>query len=259
MTIKNSFIALLLCASCASATGSDPDASRADGRIRADAGNSDAIDGGLADSSVPLPDAELGPANVLITEIVDGTLPGGLPKFVELSNIGGMPADLSGFSLGVYSNGGTGLIGGASGVLAGTLAAGDSYVVNFENSDGPGSSTFLSVYGVEPDNFDFSAQINGNDVIVLFLADGGGAGGAATGTGADATALDRYGVVGAGGSPGGGVGEVWEYTDGYATRKQGTTGPAAVFDPAQWDFSGPDALESLDASGIAALTSPGSH
>lgn len=259
MFIKSSIASLLLlCASCASATGSDPDAARADGRVRADAGAGDAAatatDGGNVDSGSALPDAAPGPANLLITEIVDGTLPSGLPKFVELTNIGGMPADLSGFSVGVYSNGGT-MLQGDSLVLSGTLAAGDSYVINFDDADAAGSSTFFTVYGGDPDHFDFAALINGNDVVVLFLADGGGAGGAATGTGADATAVDRYGVVGAGGSPG----EPWEYTDGYASRKQSTTGPAAVFNAVQWDFSGADALDGLDASGIAALTSPGSY
>jgi hypothetical protein len=196
---------------------------------------------------------------VLITEIVDATQPNGLPKFVELTNIGGMPADLSGYSLGVYSNGNTTLNGASSRVLSGSLAGGDSYVVSFENSDAAGSSTFLTVYGADPDNFDFAALINGNDAVALFLADGGGAGGAATDTGADATKVDGYGVVGAGGSPGGGVGEVWEYTNGYASRTQATSGPAVIFDAAEWQFSGPGALDGLDASEIAALTSPGTH
>jgi hypothetical protein len=194
------------------------------------------------------------PANILITEIVDATLTGGLPKFVELTNIGGMSADLSGYSLGMYSNGNTTLSGNASRVLSGTLAAGDSYVLNFENSDAAGSSSFRTVYGVDPDNFDFGALINGNDVLVLFLADGGGTGGAATDTGADATKVDAFGVVGVDG-----VGEAWDYTDGYASRMPAISSPAIIFDAAEWQFSGPDALDGLDASGIAAVTTPGTH
>ena len=263
MSPKLSIATLLVCASCASATGSHPDAGRADARVRADAGDGDASeaspDAGGADSGPSGPDAAPTPANVLITEIVDATLPNGLPKFVELTNIGGMAADLSGYSLGVYSNGNTTLLNNNSVLLSGSLAANASYVVSFENSDGVGSGTFQSVYGMDPDHFAFAAVINGNDVIHLFLADGGGAGGVATGTGADATLVDAYGVVGAGGSPGGGIGEVWEYTDGHASRKQGTTGPAATFDDSQWQFSGADALDGLDASGIAAVTSPSTY
>jgi hypothetical protein len=257
---KPLILSLLLCTACASATGNDPDAGRADARVRADAGDSDAAlaDAGAADDASPSPDAASGPANLLLTEIVDATLVGGLPKFAELTNIGGMPAELSGYSLGLYSNGSTTLSGNSSVVLSGTLAAGESYVISFEDGDAPGSGSFRTVYGFDPDNFAFGAVINGNDVLLLFLADGGGTGGAATGTGADATIVDGFGVVGAGGSPGGGTGEAWEYTDGYASRKPATAGPAVIFDINEWQLSGPNLLDGLDASGIAAVTSPGS-
>jgi hypothetical protein len=249
--------ALLAVASCASATGNDPDGgTRADARIRADSGIADASG---VDADPAVPDAAPGPALLLISEVVDASLAGGLPKFVELTNIGGVSADLSGYSLGVYSNGGNSLLRDPSVVLSGSLAAGSSYVISFENSDSPGVGSFNSVYGVDPDNFDYSAQINGNDVIALFLADGTGAGGAATGQGSDATLVDIYGVIGAGGSPGGGVGEAWEYTDGFASRLPSVTAPNATFTAAEWQFSGPDALDGVDASGIAAMTSPGSH
>ena len=41
---------------------------------------------------------------LIISEVVDATLPGGLPKFVELTNTGSTTLDLSGFSIGNYSN-----------------------------------------------------------------------------------------------------------------------------------------------------------
>lgn len=252
-------ISALCCtlASCASATSSDPDGGgRADARIRSDSGVPDAS---AADAAPGAPDAAPGPASLLISEVVDATLSGGLPKFVELTNVGGMAADLSGYSVGVFSNGGNTLLRDPSIVLSGNLAPGASYVLSFENSDSPGVGSFNSVYGADPDNFVYSAQINGNDVIALFLSDGGGPGGAATGQGADATLVDLYGVIGAGGSPGGGVGEPWEYTDGFASRMQSVTAPSAVFTPSEWQFSGPDVLDGVDASGIAAMTSPGSH
>lgn len=65
-------------------------------------------------------------AVLIISEVVDATLPGGLPKYVELTNTGMSTIDLSSYSIGNYNNGGTDLGGGASTVLSGMLAPGDS-------------------------------------------------------------------------------------------------------------------------------------
>ena len=46
-------------------------------------------------------------ANLIISEIVDAPLPGGLPKFVELTNTGNTSIDLSGFSIGNQNNAAT--------------------------------------------------------------------------------------------------------------------------------------------------------
>ena len=254
--------------SCALASGDAADAGEGDARVRSDAspGSADAepmVDGSsstTADASPPTADATQGSDaqqssdTVLITEIVDGTLTGGLPKFVEISNLGASPVDLAGYSLGVYSNGGTTLLGGSSVVLSGDLAVGSSFVVSFETGDTLTSSSFLSVYGFNADNVDFGAQINGNDVVALFRADGNGTAGAATASGNDATLVDIYGVIGVNGA-----GQSWEYTDGFATRRQAATLPSSVFDTNEWGFSGVDALDGLDAAGIIGATSPGSH
>lgn len=190
-------------------------------------------------------------ANLIITEIVDATLPGGLPKFVELTNIGATDVDLSQYSIGNYSNGGTNLGGGASTLLSGTLAPGASYVISYENNDEPGIGVFFDTYGFDPDNFSQGSFFNGDDVIALFL-------GAATGNGSDATLVDVFGVIGVDGT-----GEVWEYTDSYAYRLPGVAGPSSVFDPAGWGFGGPDALEdptndpAANRQLILALTNPG--
>jgi len=253
-----SFLLLsFLVLSCASASDdASPDGGRADGRTREDAGVVDAAvepvvdaasDAASPPDAAPPIDAAPEPAIVLITEIVDADLTGGLPKFVEITNLGGVAADLSEFSLGVFSNGGFTLNGGASMALAGSLAPSDSFVVSFENGDTPGSSSFLTVYGEDADHVGFGAIINGNDAVVLYL-------GVATGNGSDATVVDRYGVVGADG-----VGQGWEYTDGFASRAAASTSPATTFAPADWVFSGPAALESATAVEITAATSPGSH
>lgn len=244
-----------LATSCAFAPGGQADAGRDDARVRGDASlGVDASEAHGADASglpdavpsvdaAPMPTAEA----LVISEIVDAILPGGLPKFVEVTNLGSASVDLSTYSLGIYSNANTTLNGGASRPLAGTLQAGASFVISFEHHDAPGTGTFRSVYGVDPDDFSFGALINGNDPIVLFR-------GVASGSGGDAVTVDSYGVIGTDG-----VGQVWEYTDGFATRRQEVTTPSAVFDPSEWEFSGPDVLDGASAAEIAAATSPGSH
>lgn len=193
-------------------------------------------------------------APLIISEVVDATLPGGLPKFVELTNTGSSSIDLSAFSMGTFNNGSLNLGGGASTPLSGTISAGDSFVVSFENGDGPGSGAFLSTYGFEPDFFSFGATINGDDVIALFdgpaSTDGSGL---LTGT-----ILDIYGVRGTDGS-----GEFWEYTNSFAFRNPDVVSGASTFAPAQWTFGGSDFLETgndaTELSLILANTTPGSH
>lgn len=252
--------------SCAEAPGRSDAGLTTDARIRADATPLDDAQGrpdaprGIVDAGPPVdanlpPDAEpASPATLVISEIVDATLSNGLPKFVEITNTGPSSVELGEFSLGLFNNGGTSLLAGRSTVLVGTLAAGDSHVISFDSTDVAGNSTFFDVYGFDADDLRFSGQINGNDVVALFRADGSGAEGAATGDGTDATLVDLYGVIGVDG-----VGEVWEYTDGFVTRRLASTSPTTTFDSNDWGFSGPGALIGLDAQGIAAASSPGSH
>ena len=81
-------------------------------------------------------------ADLLITEIVDGTLSGGQPKWVELTNTGATDLDLASYSIGTFSGGATTLHGGAATVLTGTLVAGDSYVIGYDFDPGGGAGTF---------------------------------------------------------------------------------------------------------------------
>lgn len=192
--------------------------------------------------------------NLIISEIVDAPLPGGLPKFVELTNTGSTDINLAGLSLGNFNNGGTTLGGGAALALSGTIAAGDSFVVNFEAGDAPGVGTFFDVYGFDPDNFEQGAFFNGDDVFALFD-------GLATGDGSDATILDIFGVIGVDGT-----GEAWEYTDSFAFRNEDVlTGNGGIFDLAEWTFGGADGLEdpngddAIELQNILAETTPGTH
>jgi len=192
-------------------------------------------------------------ADLIISEIVDATLPSGLPKFVEITNTGNSSVDLSNFSLGNANNGAASL-GFDALVLSGSLAAGDSYVVSFENSDAPGSSTFFDVYGFDADNLEQGAFFNGDDVIALFS---GAALAGDTVTGANV--VDVYGVIGVDGS-----GESWEYTDGYSFRNASIlSGTGAAFGEAGWTIGGANSLETGDdveeLALILANTTPGSH
>ncbi len=169
---------------------------------------------------------------LIISEVVDATLPGGLPKFVELTNTSNAAIDLSGISIGNFSNGGTVLGGGDSTLLSGMLAAGDSYVVSYENGDEAGIGSFFDAFGFDPDFFGLGAFINGDDVVAIFD-------GLATGDGSDATMIDVYGVVGVDGS-----GEVWEYTDGFSFRNPDVLkGNGGAFADGEWTFGGANSLE----------------
>ncbi len=250
-------LSVLGVASCASATGEGTDGGP-DARVRGDADPGvTSVDAAVFDAAPGQPDAEpidaappdAAPAveALLITEIVDADLTGGVPKFVELTNLGTVSLDLSEFSLGVFSNGSFTLSGGSSNVLSGTLGAGESFVVSFETGDAPGSSTFRTVYGFDADDLSYNAIINGNDTVVLFR-------GAATGNGSDAVVEDIYGVIGTNGS-----GQAWEYLDGFATRRTNISDASPSFVDAEWIFSGPSALDGELAAAIAAATSPGTH
>ena len=128
---------------------------------------------------------------------------------VYITNIDDVSVNLSGYSLGVYPDGGTDLASAAL-VLSGSLAPGELHVVAYEPG---GSKTFEDTYSFPADQKDSIATIDGDDVVALFF-------GAATGTGSDAVLLDVYGVPGVDGT-----GEAWEYTDTYACREMVVSSP----------------------------------
>ncbi len=190
-------------------------------------------------------------ADLFISEVVDGTLPGGQPKWVELTNSGSSAVILPGFSLGVMNNGATSM-GSAAHVLSGSLQPGASYVIAFETDNGPGTSQFFGVYGQDPDDYS-SDQINGDDTVLLYL-------GAASGDGTNATLLDAYGLIGVDGT-----GTSWEYTDSYSARC-GSVANAGSFTTLDWDIPGQGALlfgcggdDTCEAANLVAMTSPWSH
>jgi len=164
-------------------------------------------------------------ADLIITGVFDGPLPGGDPKGVELTATANI-ADLSIYGLETVSNGGA-----SSGVEEATLPAvslnaGDNfYVVNGDGTD------FLQWFGFAADVVSAAGGAvnhNGDDVIILY--EGG-------------SVHDQFGVTGVDGT-----GEAWETLDGWAYRNNGVAANGGAFNAADWSYSGPNEWDGDDGA-----------
>jgi len=189
--------------------------------------------------------------DLIISEVVDGSRTGGLPKWVEITNTSSNPIELSNYSIANANNGSTTLGGGASTSLpSGTLAAGASYVIAYEADP---FATYVDTYGSAPDFGAGGAFINGDDVILLFEG---------TAVSADypyTNVVDSYGELGLDGT-----GLAWEYMDGWARRLPGANQARGLaFDVADWTISGINVLDGIDdaeaKAKLLAQTNPGTH
>ena len=190
-------------------------------------------------------------ANVIITEVADGTLPGQQPKFVEITNVGSMPYTFpEGAGIINQSNTNTDYV--VDWELTGiTLSPGQSWVVNSLTPTGAEAATFVLLFGKDADEYADVPFANGDDRYIL--TDG-------------TTFLDIYGEDGVDATPEGTSGPAldWAFADGYAYRKPGiTAGKGLDFDPAEWVFGGQDSLEAeTDEARIVlaqTLLTPGSY
>jgi hypothetical protein len=162
-----------------------------------------------------------GPA-LIISGVLDGPLPGGLPKAIEFYALEDI-ADLSLYGFGSANNG-----GGSDGeevVMAGSASAGDFLYLATEEE------AFTSVFGFAPDFVDGAAAINGDDALELFY---------------EGQVIDTFGDINVDGN-----GEPWEYLDSWAYRVDETMANPA-FAIGDWTFGGADALDGLDEAGVAA-------
>ena len=152
--------------------------------------------------------------------MIDGPLPGGLPKAVEVAVLADV-ADLSAYGIGVSYNGGAS--DGVDYALSGSAPAGTYLTISKESVE------FENYFGSAPDFVYSGLNSNGDDAVELFL---------------NGVAVDAYGAVGTDGS-----GTGWDYADGFAYRLSGSAGGGTAFDAAEWSVSGRDALDGCTSNG----------
>ncbi len=163
---------------------------------------------------------------LVISGILDGALPGGKPKALELY-VAQDISDLSIYGLGLAANGNGSISQGFA--LYGSASAG-SYL--YFSNEAPG---FTGFFGFGPDFISSSvANFNGDDVIALFE---------------NGTVIDIFGELGVDGT-----GEPWEYSDGWAHRMDGVEPNAGAFNVANWSYSGKNVLKSYELTNASADT-----
>lgn len=167
-------------------------------------------------------------SDLVISGVIDGPLSGGVPKAVELFVVNDI-ADLSVYGVGSANNG-----GGSDGqefTFPVQAASAGTYIYVASEVDG-----FTAFFGNAPDFTSSAMGINGDDALELFK---------------DGNVVDTFGDIDVDGN-----GTAWEYLDGWAYRSSGEVANAGTFDPANWTFSGVDALDGASSNTGAATPFP---
>jgi hypothetical protein len=152
-------------------------------------------------------------SKLMITGVLDGPLPGGLPKMVELHALEDV-ADLSAYGIGSANNGGG--TDGQEFTLSGSATAGSFVTIASEVDQ------FRNYFGEAPTYRSGVANINGDDAIELFFR---------------GEIVDNFGDNAVDGT-----GEIWDYKDGWAYRNSGPN-PGCAFRSRDWTFSGTNAVD----------------
>tara|TARA_R110002153_G_scaffold241605_1_gene396734 strand:+ start:11577 stop:16061 length:4485 start_codon:yes stop_codon:yes gene_type:complete len=164
---------------------------------------------------------------LIITGVVDASLPGGLPKAIEFYAATDIE-DLSVFGFGSANNG-----GGSDGqeyTFAGSAKKGDYIYIASE------STNFEVFFGFAPTGTSGAAGINGDDAIELFK---------------DGVVVDVFGDINIDGS-----GQPWDYLDGWAYRTSNTGPDGSTFVIENWTFSGINVLDNQATNGSASTPFP---
>ncbi|MEM9247678.1 MAG: ExeM/NucH family extracellular endonuclease [Pseudomonadota bacterium] len=165
--------------------------------------------------------------SLLITGVIDGPLPQGLPKAIELTALDDI-ADLSLYGIGTANNGG-GSDGQEFTFPEVALAKGETIYVASQ------AAGFNSFFGFDPDYISTVASFNGDDSIELFK---------------DGAVVDLYGDVNSASTT-----DPWNYMDGWAYRNDGAA-PSPTFDINDWTVSGRNALDGETSNATAATPFP---
>lgn len=153
-------------------------------------------------------------SDLIVSGVFDGPL-SGQPKGVEFYAVSAI-SDLSTYGFGSANNGG-GTNGEEFTFPAVPIAAGTFIYVA---ADAIGFNNFI---GFSADYISSAASINGDDAIELFKS---------------SVVVDVFGDINMAGT-----GQSWEYTDGWAFRKDCEGPGSSVFVSANWNYSGVDALD----------------
>ena len=159
---------------------------------------------------------------MLISGVIDGPLPGGFPKGIELYVVNNI-ADLSIYGLERAGNGAASTGSQTYTFPADSYTAGDFIYVGTTSADAP--AAFLQYLNETLTYQDDAVNHNGDDAILLYM---------------NGAVTDSFGEVGVDGT-----GTAWESLDGWAYRNPGE-GPNATFTVAEWSFSGANALDGCD-------------
>jgi len=164
---------------------------------------------------------------IAISGYLDGGLTGGLPKALELYAIENI-ADLSVYTLELYSNGGT--TASSATLPAVAISAGHYYYLVYTGS----VDELALCFGSSGDfaNVSVMTQVNsnGDDVLRLVL------------TATPTTVVDVLGELGVDGT-----GTAWEYLDTYVISKNTRT-PSGTFNAADWNFAAINSTDGKDAA-----------
>lgn len=160
--------------------------------------------------------------DLIITGVYDGPLSGGTPKGVELYVQNEIP-DLSVYGLGVANNG-----DGSDGIeftFPTESASQHTFIYVTTNLE-----QFEAYFGLQANYQTGNITVNGDDAIELFYHE---------------NLIDVFGDANTDGS-----GTDWEYTDGWAYRKNNSQ-PKTSFSASDWSFSGVNAFDNTSVNSDA--------
>ena len=166
--------------------------------------------------------------DLVIAGVFDAQPAGAGAKGFELYAVNAIP-DLSTFGVGSANNG-DGSDGEEFTFPQMAVAAGECIYVAAD------STLFNDFFGFFPTFTSGAANINGDDAIELFEF---------------GQVVDVFGDINVDGT-----GEVWDYLDGWAYRKDGILANMGTFTPGDWTYSGVDALQDVANNSGAAIPFP---